>query len=92
MGLDAWGIKFVLSALDMGMKLDSVCTLGRQTLFVKPSGVASLLSKYNRCPVDFWTVYPWNDATPYADALFRILVPYSLDSALCGKDLRRPMP
>jgi hypothetical protein len=39
MGLAWSGARFVLSAMDMGMKLDSVCTLGR--LAARPAAAMS---------------------------------------------------
>jgi SAM-dependent methyltransferase len=100
MGLTFWGAKFILSGRKMGMKLDSVCTLGRQTLFMKPGDVASLLSEYNCCPEDFWTVYPQNEALATADALFRVLGATRIDSvdnstyegATVIHDMNKPLP
>ena len=80
MGLSHSGVKFILSGRHLGMKLDSVCTLGRQNLFLKPGRVHALLSEYKCCPQDFWTVYPSRDSTPLVDPLFRILGSTRIDS------------
>ena len=100
MGVGFTAAKFILSGVHMGMKLDAVCTLGRQSLFMKASVVASLLSTYHCCPADFWTVYPKNDPSPIADALFQILGATRIDaldnSAYEGAnvvhDLNKPLP
>jgi SAM-dependent methyltransferase len=100
MGVGFAAAKFILSGRKLGMKLDSVCTLGRQSLFMKASAVASLLATYHCCPADFWTVYPKNDASPIADALFQILGATRIDAldnstyegANVVHDLNKPLP
>jgi SAM-dependent methyltransferase len=100
MGLSWSGAKFVLSAMDMGMKLDSVCTLGRLSMFVSPAKLASLLSQHDRLPKDYWDVYPWRSATPMADPFFQLLGASRIDSmdnsdfegASIVHDLNTPLP
>ena len=100
MGLDVKTVKFVLSGMDMGMKVDSVCTIGRQTMFVAPAKLASLLSHHNRCPNDFWDVYPWRSALAFADPFFSMLGSSRIDcmdnsdyeGANVIHDLNKPLP
>jgi len=100
MGLNSTSVKFILSGMDMGMKLDSVCTLGRMSMFVTPAKLAALLSQHNRCPKDFWDVYPWRSAVPVSDTLFRMLGSSRIDSmdnssyegATIVHDLNKPVP
>jgi hypothetical protein len=46
------------------MRVDSVCTIGRQAMYVAPAKLASLSSHHNRCPNNFWDVYPGVAAWP----------------------------
>jgi SAM-dependent methyltransferase len=100
MGLDFTQIKFVLSGMDMGMKVDSVCTLGRQSMFVTPAALASLLTDHNRCPSEFWDVYPWRSASTFAEPLFGMLGSSRIDcmdnssyeGANIIHDLNKPLP
>jgi SAM-dependent methyltransferase len=86
--------------MEMGMKLDSVCTLGRLSMFATPAKIASLLSEHNRCPKDFWDVYPWRSAVAIADPFFLILGASRIDSmdnssfegANVIHDLNKPLP
>lgn len=100
MGLGTATLRFILSATNMGMKMDSVCTLGRITVHAKPSELASVLTEYNRCPPDFWEVYQWKSATPFADSLLQILGFTRIDSMDISDyegvsiihDLNQPVP
>ncbi len=100
MGLDSHSVKFILSGLDMGMIPDSICTLGRQSMFISAGKLASLLSQHQRCPENFWDIYPWRDASPVSDPLFRLLGFQKIDSldnsdyegANVVHDLNQPLP
>jgi SAM-dependent methyltransferase len=95
MGFTAGDVKFLLSGLQLGIKTDSVLTLGHQSLHVRPGKVNEMLRSYghpNTVPSDI--------ALLFADDIFEALGFKSYDSmdnadyesASILHDLNKPIP
>lgn len=80
MGLSADSFRCVLLAMESGLDLKSVCTLGRLVTSMRLPQIESLLRQHHRLPEDFRNVYPWRDPIPSADSLFRLLGATKVDS------------
>jgi hypothetical protein len=73
MGLDYNGVKFLLYAKSVGVDFSETATIGRQYLYIDPTELKDILSKFNYQVDDRYLELIFKENSGYAETLFRYI-------------------
>lgn len=100
MGLDDKATQFLLAARQLGVSFERTATIGRQRLYVTPSGLAKRLSAFGITTTSDTAKHLLNEEHGYSEPFFRLLGAVHTESfdasdyegASCALDLNQPIP
>ncbi len=84
MGLDSNGVKFLLYAKSLGINFSETATIGRQYLYIEPSELQEILSKFNHHIDNEYLELIFQENNRYAETLFSYLGANNLYSFDCS--------
>ena len=98
MGLDDKATQFLLAARQLGVSFERTATIGRQRLYVTPSGLAKRLSAFGITTTSDTAKHLLNEEHGYSEPFFRLLGAVHTESfdasdyegASCALDLNHP--
>jgi hypothetical protein len=73
MGLDANGVKFLLYAKSLGVDFSETATIGRQYLYIDPTELKEILSRFNYQVDDQYLELIFTENSGYAETFFRYI-------------------
>jgi hypothetical protein len=73
MGLDSNGVKFLLYAKSLGVNFSETATIGRQYLYIDPTELQEILSRFNYQIDDRYLELIFQANSGYAETLFRYI-------------------